>query len=563
MVDDVQPSANAAADAVLRVFERWPLPMVIIDSNGCYAVVNEASAAWLGYTPQEMVGRSAHDFEAPDVAVDLPFAEALGIEPLPPNVLAYRRKDGQIVWGQDDAVVLEQTLNLGIGRVVQTRDVTDLIDRRQRDARERWRIALAEETAHVGTFEIDLATNTQISSAEYGRMHLREPDSPVPPFTDGMADIHPDDHPLVRAALASPDAEFDVTYRFLRDPANPRLIHTQGRTISRPDGRPGWVVGIARDVTEERAAAEAQRQAEKEYRRAMRAQQRRLEASQAAGQVGTWEIDLATGESTLSPEYQRLHGEVVGSPDRGIEKWLADVHPDDRDRMRATWDNRQEYAEEYRWIRDPDDVRIFVEHGVWIPGEEGHPGYLVGTAHDITDVRRKEAELRHLADHEPLTRLLNRRAFERAYERFMASGRDDTRGHGAVFLLDLDRFKHHNDTYGHQRGDEILSVVADALRGRLRDGDDVAARWGGDEFIALVPRLTLEQAESVAADLVRRVAERTAAASPDASNPVTVSLGVVLLDDDPDVLTAVHRADNALYAAKNAGRNQWARWTAG
>jgi diguanylate cyclase (GGDEF)-like protein len=308
------------------------------------------------------------------------------------------------------------------------------------------------------------------------------------------------------------------------------------------------------------AAAEARYQAEKEYRRTMQAQQRRLAASQAAGQVGTWEVDLATGETTLSPEYLRLHGEDAREPDRPYEEWLADVHPDDRDVMRSALDRREEYAQEYRWIRDPDDVRIFVEHGAWIPGEDGHPGYLVGTAHDITDVRRKEEELRHLADHEPLTRLLNRGAFERAYERFIDSGRDPERGPGAVFLLDLDRFKHHNDTYGHQRGDEILSVVADALRGRLRDGDDVAARWGGDEFIALVPRLTTEQAENVAADLVRRVAERTAAASPDASNPVTVSLGVVLLDDQPDVLTAVHRADKALYVAKNAGRNQWSRW---
>jgi diguanylate cyclase (GGDEF)-like protein len=243
-----------------------------------------------------------------------------------------------------------------------------------------------------------------------------------------------------------------------------------------------------------------------------------------------------------------------------MEKWLADVHLDDREAMRATWDYREEYAVEYRWVRDPGNVRIFVEHGTWIPGEGDHPGYMVGTAHDITEVRRQEVELRQLADHEPLTRLLNRGAFERAYAGFAASRADDD-GPGALFMLDLDRFKHHNDTYGHQRGDEILSVVADSLRGRLRDGDDVVARWGGDEFIALVPRLSVEQAERVAADLVRRVAERTAAASPDANNPVTVSLGVVLLDDLPELVVAVDRADKALYAAKNAGRNQWHRWS--
>jgi len=113
-------------------------------------------------------------------------------------------------------------------------------------------------------------------------------------------------------------------------------------------------------------------------------------------------------------------------------------------------------------------------------------------------------------------------------------------------MIDLDGFKPVNDSEGHEAGDRVLALMARAIAGGLREGDFVA-RFGGDEFAALLPRTDLPEAEALAERLRARVQD----AGSDAS--VTASLGVAMLEDD--VRRALLRADMALYEAKNAGRN--------
>jgi diguanylate cyclase (GGDEF)-like protein len=116
----------------------------------------------------------------------------------------------------------------------------------------------------------------------------------------------------------------------------------------------------------------------------------------------------------------------------------------------------------------------------------------------------------------------------------------------AVLMIDLDGFKPVNDSKGHEAGDRVLALVAQAIAGELREGDFVA-RFGGDEFAALLPRTDLSEAKVLAERLRARVQVAGTHAS------VTASLGVAMLEDD--VRRALLRADMALYEAKNAGRN--------
>jgi diguanylate cyclase (GGDEF)-like protein len=113
-------------------------------------------------------------------------------------------------------------------------------------------------------------------------------------------------------------------------------------------------------------------------------------------------------------------------------------------------------------------------------------------------------------------------------------------------MMDLDGFKPVNDSEGHEAGDRILVLMARTITGGLREGDFVA-RFGGDEFAALLPCTDLGEAEALAERLRVRVQE----AGSDAS--VTSSIGVAMLEDD--VRRALLRADGALYEAKNSGRN--------
>ncbi len=170
---------------------------------------------------------------------------------------------------------------------------------------------------------------------------------------------------------------------------------------------------------------------------------------------------------------------------------------------------------------------------------------------------RYEAELKHMADHDPLTGLLNRRAYERSLEEHLARG--ERYGHaGAVIVLDLDSFKEVNDTLGHNAGDELIVRVAGALASRLRESDTLA-RLGGDEFAILTPTGERTEAESLADSLLEVVRQEHAPRGPGGrERPITASIGVAPLEgvEELSAEEALINADLAMYDAKEAGRNR-------
>ncbi len=174
---------------------------------------------------------------------------------------------------------------------------------------------------------------------------------------------------------------------------------------------------------------------------------------------------------------------------------------------------------------------------------------------DLHALRETTSRLRHLADHDGLTGLLNRRRFEQELARHLAHGRRYG-PEGALLVLDLDRFKPVNDTYGHAAGDRLLARVACVLRERLR-ATDVVARLGGDEFAVLLPCADRAGAEAVARSVVETVRSEALAAG---SEPVTVSTGLVLFADGAalDAEGALDAADLAMYDAKTAGGDGYA-----
>ena len=175
---------------------------------------------------------------------------------------------------------------------------------------------------------------------------------------------------------------------------------------------------------------------------------------------------------------------------------------------------------------------------------------------DVTERKRAEAQLQHMADHDPLTGLLNRRSFERELERHIAHMRRYG-AEGAAIVLDVDRFKPINDTFGHGAGDRLIVRVAEIVRARLRTTDAIA-RLGGDEFAILLPKADRAGAEAVARSLVETV--RAEAIQDKGAEPITISVGVAMLDEHPAPSTAaiVAAADLAMYEAKRAGRNGYA-----
>ncbi len=124
-----------------------------------------------------------------------------------------------------------------------------------------------------------------------------------------------------------------------------------------------------------------------------------------------------------------------------------------------------------------------------------------------------------------------------------------------LLIIDIDHFKQVNDTYGHQRGDEVLCRLATVFRETIRDCDYVA-RYGGEEFIVLLTEIEPETSLEAAERIRKRTAQETMAGGEE-SISVTVSIGAAFFPGDGDTPQAlIHEADRALYAAKEAGRNE-------
>jgi diguanylate cyclase (GGDEF)-like protein len=219
-------------------------------------------------------------------------------------------------------------------------------------------------------------------------------------------------------------------------------------------------------------------------------------------------------------------------------------------------------AGEFAWSRH-QELAARSEASTFIQEEEGRSlsishqpladGGWVTTYEDVTESRRAEAQIRHLADHDALTGLPNRRQFsKRLHEALRYSDRDV-----AVLFLDLDHFKNVNDTLGHQAGDALLRSAADRIRGCLREGD-LVARQGGDEFAVLVQGRGAQpgKIEDVAGRIIEALGAPFELAQYQAS--VSVSIGIAIATAPFTVAeTLLKHADMALYKAKAAGRRTY------
>ncbi len=187
---------------------------------------------------------------------------------------------------------------------------------------------------------------------------------------------------------------------------------------------------------------------------------------------------------------------------------------------------------------------------------DGSPGHLILQVQDVSERKRFEGQLQHLADHDPLTGLFNRRRFEEELARALGTARRYDQP-AAVLVVDLDDFKAVNDEHGHAAGDELLAQVAATLRGRLRD-TDVVGRLGGDEFAVVLPQTDDLRASLVAAELVTALGAVCTRAAGDGTARATASIGVAVAAaapwPEPDELLV--RADLAMYEAKEDGRNR-------
>ena len=315
------------------------------------------------------------------------------------------------------------------------------------------------------------------------------------------------------------------------------------------DGRVEGVIGVAFDVTEQRRAEQALRSSEARYRTLF---EKNL--------AGVFRTTLDGRILDCNESFARIFG--YSSPAEALHQPALDYYqdPGDRTAFLTRIQERHSISNYEMLARRRDGTPVWVlENATLVEGPDGPHTAIEGTVIDITERKRAEEQVRHLAFHDGLTGLPNRLLFN---DRLTVAVAQAHRNHQklAVFYLDLDRFKVINDSLGHSVGDELLRRVADRLRACVRE-EDTVARLGGDEFIVLVPRVaSRNDANIVARKLLAAI--RLPFAVEERDFFLTTSLGVsVYPDDGVDPEALVQNADTAMYRAKEQGRDNFQLYT--
>lgn len=348
--------------------------------------------------------------------------------------------------------------------------------------------------------------------------------------------------PFLERALAGERQEFD---REIPTPSGPR--YTQALYL--PDIRDGEVRGIfvlVTDITARRQAEVALAHAEARFRTLFEAAPSATLLSDTSGQI------VAANQAAA-----RLFGysvaELVGMNGARL---LYDEDLDAAQSLREQLLGREttKVSQERRYLHA-------LGHTIWaqaeltlIPGSaDDDQSYVLAQLQDISARKSYEKELEHLADHDALTGLLNRRGLAVELERQAALARRYGSG-GVLLLFDLDHFKTVNDTLGHASGDELIDRVAQLLSTHVRE-TDVVARLGGDEFAVILPQDSLTTGTQVAQKLIGLLREELNQNAWRAL-PVTASVGIAEFTGDLSADQVLVNADLAMYDAKEAGRNQ-------
>jgi diguanylate cyclase (GGDEF)-like protein/PAS domain S-box-containing protein len=312
---------------------------------------------------------------------------------------------------------------------------------------------------------------------------------------------------------------------------------------------------IARDITTKVRAAESLRAAQEQFRLAFE-----------EAPIGMALCDLDWRFMRVNRAYSEIVGysaaELEGSPTTLIT--VPAEADDGLAAVRALLAGETSHYSADRRLRHADGRVIWVSFSITcVRDGAGRPQHFLTQMVDVTDRRRYEERLRHMADHDPLTGLLNRRSFARELRSHCARGARYG-ATGAALMIDLDSFKSYNDTLGHGAGDELIRQVARALSARLRKSD-VLARLGGDEFAVILPSAACDTAQRVAAELLDCI-RGDGAPGPDGERiAMTASIGVACFGDGDDGAPdqVMVDADRAMYEAKQAGRDRVAVATRG
>ena len=310
---------------------------------------------------------------------------------------------------------------------------------------------------------------------------------------------------------------------------------------------------MARDVTEVRTADAARRQAEQ-----------RFAAAFEHAPIGVAITGMRGADRGRYLHANETFARLVGRKPGELDGMTFDelTHPDDLQdgaETLARLDRNETIEIEKRYLhRDERAISVLVSATPILDETDGEPLYCVSQVLDLSERKRFESQLRHLADHDALTGLYNRQRFGSELARIVDESHRYNRAF-ALLALDLDGFKLVNDTFGHPVGDELITRIGGLLRQSVRD-TDIIARVGGDEFAIILHEAGEAQAITVAEKVLDAIRRGGLVQRGTQHARVTSSIGITTLDGNGQLTSEelVVQGDIAMYEAKSEGRDGYA-----
>lgn len=257
------------------------------------------------------------------------------------------------------------------------------------------------------------------------------------------------------------------------------------------------------------------------------------------------ENTMPSGHSWIGTSYLKSLHSAIAADEPMAEEALQGI-------LEVIQGEQELFAMEYP-CHSPTEKRWFIMQICKLA--DVHQGLYVISHHNITQRKLAEERVQHLATHDSLTGLANRRHLDQVLKTEI---RRSARAHTPLSLLmmDVDHFKQYNDTHGHPEGDEVLKKIASILRSSGRRPTDVAARLGGDEFILLLVDSDVDGSQHIANELVQAVSALDLSAGSAGKLSVSIGLVTTLPEAGMSADTLLEDVDKALYHAKNAGRDR-------